>query len=168
MAILVVGGAGYIGSHTVYQLIEHGREVIVADSLQTGHKEAIHKNAKFYRGDIRERNFTEDIFKKENIEAVIHFAADSLVGESMIDPLKYYDNNVYGTMQLLKSMIKNEVKKIVFSSSAAVYGEPESLPIVEDDTTLPTNTYGETKLTMERMFHWSEIAHDISFVPLRY
>ena len=168
MSVLVLGGAGYIGSHTVYELIERGEDVIVADNLQTGHIEAVHKQARFYKGDIRDKNFLDEIFKKEKIDAVIHFAANSLVGESMTDPLKYYDNNLYGTMILLKSMVENGIDKIVFSSTAAVYGEPENIPILETDRTEPTNTYGETKLSMEKMFKWVSRAHNLRYVSLRY
>ena len=168
MSVLVLGGAGYIGSHTVYELVERGEDVIVADNLQTGHIEAVHKQARFYKGDIRDKNFLDEIFKKEKIDAVIHFAANSLVGESMTDPLKYYDNNLYGTMVLLKSMVENGIDKIVFSSTAAVYGEPENIPILETDRTEPTNTYGETKLSMEKMFKWVSRAHNLRYVSLRY
>lgn len=168
MSVLVLGGAGYIGSHTVYELIERGEDVIVADNLQTGHIEAVHPKAGFYKGDIRDKNFLDEIFKKEKINAVIHFAANSLVGESMTDPLKYYDNNLYGTMVLLKSMVENGIDKIVFSSTAAVYGEPENIPILETDRTEPTNTYGETKLSMEKMFKWVSRAHNLRYVSLRY
>ena len=117
MKVLVLGGAGYIGSHTVYYLIDNGYDVVVVDNLQTGHEWAVHKSAKFYKGDIRDRAFTDSVFESEpDIDAVIHFAACSLVGESMTDPLKYYNNNLYGTQVLLESMIAHDVKKIVFSS----------------------------------------------------
>lgn len=168
MAILVLGGAGYIGSHTVFELIDKGEDVVVADNLQTGHRESVHSKARFYKGDIRDEAFLNDLFKKENISSVIHFAANSLVGESMTDPLKYYDNNLYGTMILLKSVISNGIDKIVFSSTAATYGEPESIPILETDKTEPTNTYGETKLSMEKMFKWVSQAHGLRYVSLRY
>jgi len=168
MSILVLGGAGYIGSHAVYQLIDANEEVVVVDNRQTGHKEAVHPKAKFYQGDIRDRAFLQSVFEKENINSVIHFAANSLVGESMVDPLKYYDNNVFGTQIVLETMKNNNVKYIVFSSTAATYGEPKQVPITEDMPTVPTNTYGETKLAMEKMMKWSEIAHDIKFVSLRY
>lgn len=168
MSILVCGGAGYIGSHTVYELINHGYEVIIIDNLQTGHLDAIHKLAKFYQGDIRDRKFLDEVFRKEEIEAVIHFAANSLVGESMTDPFKYYENNVYGTLVLLNALKDHNINKVVFSSSAAVYGEPENIPIVETDITNPTNTYGETKLAMEKMFKWFDIAHQIKYISLRY
>lgn len=168
MAILVLGGAGYIGSHTVYELIDNGADVVVADNLQTGHLQALHPKARFYEGDIRDKAFLDNLFKKEKIDAVIHFAANSLVGESMVEPLKYYDNNLYGTMVLLKSMVENGIDKIVFSSTAATYGEPESIPILETDKTEPTNTYGETKLSMEKMFKWVSQAHGMRYVSLRY
>lgn len=168
MRVLVLGGAGYIGSHTVYELIEKGNEVVIVDNLETGHMEAVHKDAVFYKGDIRDREFLDSVFKKEKIDGVIHFAANSLVGESMVDPLKYYDNNLCGTKVLLESMVANDIKRIVFSSTAATYGEPEKVPIEEGDKTEPTNTYGETKLAMEKMFKWTDKAHGIKYVSLRY
>lgn len=168
MSVLVLGGAGYIGSHTVYELIDKGEEVIIADNLQTGYMKAVHPKAKFYKGDIRDKEFLDSLFQKEKPEAVIHFAANSLVGESMVDPLKYYDNNLYGTMVLLKSMVENKIGKIVFSSTAATYGEPENIPILETDKTEPSNTYGETKLAMEKLFKWVAQAHGIKYVSLRY
>ena len=168
MTIMVLGGAGYIGSHTVYALIEKGEDVVIVDNLETGYAKAVHEKARFYQGDIRDRAFIDSVFDKENIDAVIHFAANSLVGESMCDPLKYYDNNVNGTKVLLQSMVAHDVKKIVFSSTAATYGEPESVPILETDKTEPTNTYGETKLAMEKMFKWTDVAHGLKYVSLRY
>ncbi|KIR03202.1 UDP-glucose 4-epimerase [Lachnospiraceae bacterium TWA4] len=168
MSILVLGGAGYIGSHTVYELIDAGEDVVIADNLETGHIEAVHPKARFYKGDIRDRAFVDCVFDNEKIDAVIHFAANSLVGESMVDPLKYYDNNVNGTKVLLQSMVAHGIDKIVFSSTAATYGEPEKIPIEETDKTEPTNTYGETKLSMEKMFKWTAKAHGLRFVSLRY
>ena len=168
MAVLVLGGAGYIGSHTAYELIDNGVDVVIADNLETGHKEAVHPKARFYQGDIRDRAFLDGLFEKEPIQGVIHFAANSLVGESMTNPLKYYDNNLCGTKVLLESMVAHGVDKIVFSSTAATYGEPENIPILEGDPTHPTNTYGETKLSMERMFHWVGQAHGLRYVSLRY
>ena len=168
MSILVLGGAGYIGSHTVYELIEKGKEVVVADNLETGFMQAVHPKAKFYQGDIRDKAFLDDLFSKEKIDGVIHFAANSQVGESMTNPLKYYDNNLHGTMVLLKSMVEHDVDKIVFSSTAATYGEPERIPILENDKTEPTNTYGETKLSMEKMMKWTGKAHNLRYVALRY
>lgn len=168
MTILVLGGAGYIGSHTVYELIDNGEDVVIIDNLLTGHKEAVHSKARFYKGDIRDKEFLDSVFKKEKIDAVIHFAASSLVGESMEKPLKYYDNNLCGTKILLDSMVEHGIDKIVFSSTAAVYGEPERIPILETDKTAPTNTYGETKLSMEKMFKWVGKAHGLRYVSLRY
>lgn len=168
MTILVLGGAGYIGSHTVYALIEKGVDVVVIDNLETGHIEAVHEKARFYKGDIRDRAFVDSVLDKEKIDAVIHFAANSLVGESMVNPLKYYDNNVNGTKVLLQSMVAHGLDKIVFSSTAATYGEPEKVPILETDRTEPTNTYGETKLAMEKMFKWTDSAHGLKYVSLRY
>lgn len=166
--ILVCGGAGYIGSHAVRQLIDKGEEVIIVDNLETGHKDAIHPKAKFYNVDIRNEEELDKVFAENNINEVIHFAANSLVGESMTNPLKYYNNNVHGTEILLKVMIKHDVKKIVFSSTAATYGEPKSIPILETDETCPTNAYGETKLAMEKMMKWADVAHGVKFISLRY
>ncbi|WP_455821696.1 UDP-glucose 4-epimerase GalE, partial [Clostridium butyricum] len=141
---------------------------VIVDNLQTGHLKAINSKAKFYKGDIRDHAFLDKVFSENNIEAVIHFAANSLVGESMTNPLLYFNNNVYGMQVLLESMVKHNIDKIVFSSTAAVYGEPKKVPILEDDETNPTNTYGETKLTMEKMMKWVNKANGIKFVSLRY
>ena len=168
MAILVCGGAGYIGSHAVHQLVAKGEEVVIVDNLQTGHRKAINPAAKFYEGDIRNYDVLAKIFTENKIEAVIHFAANSLVGESVQNPLKYFNNNVYGMQVLLESMVKFGVDKIVFSSTAATYGEPEKVPIEENDKTEPTNPYGESKLIMERMMKWVSRANGVRFVSLRY
>ena len=168
MAILVLGGAGYIGSHTVYELIDAGRDVVVVDNLQTGFRQAVHPKARFYQADIRDRAAMDKVFESEDIEGVVHFAASSQVGESMSDPLKYYDNNLSGTCVLLQSMVAHGVLKIVFSSTAATYGEPERVPILETDKTQPTNCYGETKLAMEHMMSWVSRAHGLKYVALRY
>lgn len=169
MKILVLGGAGYIGSHTVFELIDAGNEVVIIDNLETGHIKAVHPQAKFYKGDLRDRKFIDSVLDEEkNIDAVIHFAANSLVGESMTNPLKYYDNNLCGTKVMLESLVAHGIDKVVFSSTAATYGEPESVPILETDSTKPTNCYGETKLSMEKMFYWTGVAHNLRFVSLRY
>lgn len=168
MAILVLGGAGYIGSHTVYALCEEGRDVVVVDNLETGFAAAVHPKARFYKGDISDKKFINGVFQKEKISSVIHFAAYSLVGESVTQPLKYYENNLCKTRDFLACMVANGVDKIVFSSTAATYGEPEQVPIMESDRTKPTNPYGETKLAMEKMFHWVAEAHGIRYVSLRY
>ncbi|WP_314762144.1 UDP-glucose 4-epimerase GalE [uncultured Selenomonas sp.] len=168
MAILVCGGAGYIGSHAVHALVEKGEQVVIVDNLQTGHRGALNPKAKFYEGDIRDASVLDKIFTENKVEAVIHFAANSLVGESMEKPLLYFNNNVYGMQVLLEAMVRHGVDKIVFSSTAAVYGEPKRVPIHEDDETCPTNTYGETKLTMEKMMKWVSRANGVRYVSLRY
>lgn len=167
MAVLVTGGAGYIGSHTVAALIERAEEIVVLDNLQQGHKQAL-LGGKLYVGDLRDAEVLDRVFTENKIDAVIHFAANSLVGESMKQPGKYYHNNVYGTLCLLEKMNEYGVQKIVFSSTAATYGEPENVPIDEYDRTLPTNAYGETKLAMEKMMKWFDTAHGIKFISLRY
>lgn len=167
MAILVTGGAGYIGSHTVAELLDRGKDVVVLDNLQSGHREAL-LGGKLYEGDLRDKALLAKLFTENEIEAVIHFAANSLVGESMQKPVKYYDNNVYGTLCLLEAMDAANVRRIVFSSTAATYGEPEKVPIEESDLTQPTNVYGETKLMMERMIDWFDKVLGIKYVSLRY
>ncbi|MGP0577086.1 UDP-glucose 4-epimerase GalE [Paenibacillus peoriae] len=167
MAILVTGGAGYIGSHTVAELLDLGEEVVVLDNLQTGHKAALF-GGKLYEGDLRDKELLSKLFSENSIDAVIHFAANSLVGESMQNPGKYYDNNVFGTLSLLEAMKDAGVRRIVFSSTAATYGEPEKVPIEEGDRTEPTNVYGETKLMMERMMSWFDKVLGIKYVSLRY
>ena len=166
--ILVCGGAGYIGSHAVRQLIDRGEEVIIVDNLETGHEDAIHPQAKIYKVDIRDEEALDKVFAENKIDEVIHFAANSLVGESMTNPLKYFNNNVHGTEILLKVMVAHDVKKIVFSSTAATYGEPKNIPILESDETNPTNAYGETKLCMEKMMKWADKAHGVKYISLRY
>ena len=168
MKLLVLGGAGYIGSHTATELLDNGHEVVIADNLVTGYREAVPEKATFYQGDLRDKDFLVDLLTKEKVDAVIHFAAFSLVGESVTNPLKYYENNLYGTKVLLDAMIETGVDKIVFSSTAATYGEPENIPILESDRTSPTNPYGETKLAMEKMISWAAKAHGLHFVSLRY
>ena len=158
MTILVLGGAGYIGSHTVKELCDAGENVVVADCLATGHKEAVNKKARFYKGDIRDGACLDEIFTKEKIDVVMHFCAFSLVGESVVDPIKYYDNNMGGAIMLLKKMHEHGLNKIVFSSTAAVYGEPERVPIMENDKTETTNPYGETTVSIEKMFKWASKA----------
>ena len=154
MTILVCGGAGYIGSHAVKKLIEKNEDVIVIDNLSTGHERAVHPNAKLYEGDLRDVQFLEKVFGENTIETVIHFAASSLVGESVEKPLTYYDNNVNAAIQLLKVMNQFNVKECIFSSTAATYGEVDSELITEKTETVPTNPYGETKLAIEQLLKW--------------
>ena len=164
MKILVTGGAGYIGSHMVKMLTERGDEVTVLDDLSTGHADAV-RNAHFVRGDLVE---VSRIFKERKTEAVIHFAAASLVGESVADPLKYYTRNVGGTLALLKAMREAGVQKLVFSSTAAVYGEPQRSPIDESHPTVPVNPYGSSKLAIERMLAECCAAYGLRAATLRY
>lgn len=169
MSVLVLGGAGYIGSHTVDRLVEAGKDVVVVDSLVTGHLAAVRKEAKFYQGDLADKDFMRKVFtENSDIDAVIHFAAFSLVAESMKDPLKYFDNNTAGMVKLLEVMNEFNIKYIVFSSTAATYGIPEKMPIYEDDPQLPINPYGESKLMMEKIMRWADEAYGIKFVALRY
>ena len=165
--ILVCGGAGYIGSHMVAELLENNNEVVVLDSLVKGHKEAL-LGGKLYVGDLRDRKILDKVFTENKIDAVIDFAAFSLVGESMTEPLKYFNNNVYGTISLLEAMRDYNVKYIVFSSTAATYGEPEIVPITENSKTVPTNAYGESKLLVEKILRWCDHAYGIKYTTLRY
>jgi UDP-glucose 4-epimerase len=167
MAVLVTGGAGYIGSHTVAELIDMGEEVIVIDNLEKGHRQAL-LGGKLVVGDLRDTVFLKKFFSENSIEAVIHFAAYIEVGESVADPMKYYNNNVISTLNLITAMRDAGVKKIVFSSTAATYGMPENVPIKESDKTLPINPYGETKLTVEKALKWADNAYGIKHVILRY
>lgn len=168
MSILVVGGAGYIGSHMVKRLVEQNRDVVVVDNLSTGHRGAVDKGVKFYEGDIRDHAFLKEVFDQEAIDTVVHFAAFSIVPESMEKPLKYFDNNTAGMVALLEEMRDHDVKRIIFSSTAATYGVPEKSPIEETDRQAPINPYGESKLMMEKIIKWADQAYGIKFVALRY
>jgi UDP-glucose 4-epimerase len=167
MPILVTGGAGYIGSHCVAALLEKGENVVIADNLSKGHKKAI-QGGKFYQGDLRDTVFLDKIFRENEIDSVIHFAAFSLVGESCEQPIDYFLNNVGASMSLLERMSVYGVKKIVFSSTAATYGEPKTIPIVETDAQSPTNPYGESKLAVEKLLKWCDAAYGTKFVAMRY
>lgn len=167
MNVLVTGGAGYIGSHTVRMLNKMDKNVIVYDNLVKGHEEAI-KGNEFVKGDIFDSELLKYTFEKYNIESVVHFAAYSLVGESMEKPREYYHNNVGGTLNLLNTMMDCNVKKLVFSSTAAVYGEPERVPITEDVLKNPTNVYGRTKLIMENVMADYSRAYGLKYIALRY
>ena len=166
--ILVAGGAGYIGSHMVALLAEKGIDTVVVDNLCTGHEQAVKGARKTYIGDLRDTAFLNQVFDENEIDGVINFAAYSLVGESVNNPLKYYGNNVAGSQSMLTAMKDHGVKRIVFSSTAATYGEPEKQPIEETDRTDPTNPYGATKLAIEGMLKWCDRAYGIRYVALRY
>ena len=165
--ILVTGGAGYIGSHVVKGLLRQGHQPIVFDNLQAGHRKAV-KNGLFIHGDLADSEKLTQIFRTHSIDSVMHFAADSLVGESVGNPLKYFKNNVKNGMQLIEILEEHNIKKFVFSSSAAVYGEPEEIPIPEDHPCLPTNPYGETKLILEKVLKSFYEARKLDYVSLRY
>lgn len=168
MKVLVTGGAGYVGSHTVLALINGGHQVIVLDNLQTGHKKAVNPQAVFIKGDVRDKEVLQAILRDASIDGVIHFAGDTLAGESMTEPLNYFNNNVSGLVTLLETMNECGVKHIVFSSSAAVYGETDVEIISELADTNPQNPYGESKVMMERIMEWSRKAYGINYVALRY
>ena len=168
MRVLVTGGAGYIGSVVTEQLVSDGHQVVVYDNLSKGHAEAIVDGADFVEGDLLAGAKLNETLFENRIEAVIHMAASSLVGESVEEPAKYYNNNVVAGLVLLDAMRACGVRKIVFSSTAAVYGEPEKQPIVESDLTNPTNPYGEAKLAFERAMHWYEGAYGLKYASLRY
>ena len=168
MAILVLGGAGYIVSHMVDTLLSDGRDVVVVDNLLTGHRAAVPAGVPFYEVDIRDKAALREVFEKENIEQVVHFAASSIVPESMADPLKYFDNNTAGMIALLEVMLEFDVKQIVFSSTAATYGIPEENPIKETTPQNPINPYGESKLQMEHIMKWADEAYGLKWVALRY
>lgn len=167
MKILVTGGAGYIGSHCVRVLRERGYEVVVLDNLSKGHAEAV-GDTPLYIGDAGDQKICDKIFSEHKIDGVMHFAAFSLVGESMEKPYEYYKNNVGESMGLFHSMVRNGVRRIVFSSTAATYGAAGDEPITEETAQKPINTYGETKLAIERMLHWFDVAYGLRSVALRY
>ncbi|MGH9847799.1 MAG: UDP-glucose 4-epimerase GalE [Blastocatellia bacterium] len=168
MKVLVTGGAGYIGSVVVEQLIEHGRQAVVYDNLSKGHRAAVAPDAAFVEGDLADRDRLIETFELHGIEAVIHMAASSLVGESVAQPHRYFANNVVNGHMLLDAMLHVGVKKIVFSSTAAVYGAPEAMPITEQTPPHPANPYGESKLAFEKMLRWYDEAYGMRSVSLRY
>jgi UDP-glucose 4-epimerase len=168
MRVLVTGGAGYIGSVVVEELVRDGHEVVVYDSLYKGHRGAVVAGARLVEADLLDGESLRRAFREQRTEAVIHMAADSLVGESVTNPAKYYRNNVVAGLALLDAMNESDVRRLVFSSTAATYGEPEKQPIEESDPTNPTNTYGQTKLAFEHALPWYEQAHGIRYASLRY
>jgi UDP-glucose 4-epimerase len=168
MNVLVTGGAGYIGSVICDQLLAEGHGVVVLDNLSKGHRDAVAPSAAFVEADLLETPAVSDALTRHHVDAVVHMAASSLVGESMGQPLKYYRNNLWATLGLLEAMTYSGTRHLVFSSTAAVYGNPEKQPIEEDDPTVPTNPYGETKLAVERALHWHSLSHDLRYISLRY
>ncbi|MBR5526755.1 MAG: UDP-glucose 4-epimerase GalE [Brochothrix sp.] len=168
MTIAICGGAGYIGSHAALALLDRGTDVVVIDNLSTGHAESVPAGVKLYKGDIRDAKFLDTVFTTEKITAVMHFAADSLVGVSVQEPLTYYNNNVGGAITLLEAMKRHNINNIVFSSTAATFGEPLRQPIVETDAQIPTNPYGETKLAIEKLLKWTANSSDLRYKVLRY
>jgi UDP-glucose 4-epimerase len=168
MRILVTGGAGYIGSVVAEELLRAGDEVVVYDNLAKGHRDAVPAAARFVEGDLLDAERLREALTTHGVEAVVHMAADSLVGESVTNPAKYYRTNVTGGLSLLSAITGAGVKWLVFSSTAAVYGEPAKQPIEEDDPVHPTNPYGETKLAFERALRWHQQAGGPGYVSLRY
>jgi UDP-glucose 4-epimerase len=168
MRVLVTGGAGYIGSVVVEELLSRGHAPVVYDNLSKGHRESVAPGVEFILGELVDRRTLERVFAEHRIEAVVHMAADSLVGEAFCDPAKYYSNNVTASLVMLEAMRARGVSRLVLSSSAAVYGEPEKQPISESQPAQPTNPYGETKLALERALHWFEQAYGLRYVSLRY
>jgi UDP-glucose 4-epimerase len=168
MRVMVTGGAGYIGSVVTEELLRDGHDVVVYDNLQKGHRQAVVAPAIFVRADLTDKTTVAQTLSTHRIEAVIHMAADSLVGESCEQPAKYYQNNVVAGLNLLEAMRETSVNRIVFSSTAATYGEPDKQPIEETDPNRPTNPYGESKLAFERALHWYEQAYDLRYAVLRY
>ena len=165
--VLITGGAGYIGSHVVKRLLERGIETIVLDNLQTGHREAV-VGGTYIQGDMGDERILKEIFAGHEIDSVIHMAADCLVGDSTKNPLKYFNNNVNKGLKLLGEMVERRVNKMVFSSSAAVYGNPSRVPIEENSPALPINPYGETKLIFEKILESCKVAHGLQYISLRY
>lgn len=167
MKILVVGGAGYIGSHMVAELLDEGYQTVTLDNLSKGHREAV-LGGEFVEGSLLDPAKLDEVFSKFKIDAVMHFAADSLVGESMVKPDKYFRNNDVGGLNLLDAMNKHGVRKFIFSSTAAIFGEPDKIPIEENNPKSPTNPYGESKLIFEKILNWYDKGFGIKYVCLRY
>lgn len=168
MRILVTGGAGYIGSFMTAYLINNGIDVTVVDTLEMGHKENIHPKAQFLEGNLLDKGFVSKIFESNTYDAVIHFAGYIAVGESMQKPGKYFEDNILPVTYLLDAMVAHNISSFIFSSTAAVYGDPKQNPIPEDHEKNPTSPYGETKLMVEKILEWYRRIYSINFVALRY
>lgn len=168
MKVLVAGGAGYIGSACAEYLLNHDHTVTVFDSLVTGHQDAVDKRAEFVKGDLSDRDLIMNVAKKGNFDAIMHFAAFSLVGESMKDPSKYFRNNLAYGINLVDAAVEGKIKTIVFSSTAATFGQPDEMPITEKATQLPINPYGESKLCFEKVLKWYHEIHGLRYAALRY
>src|SRR5690625_373717 len=168
MNVLVTGGAGYIGSVTVEALVEGGHRVVVLDNLSTGHRAAVHPEATFVLGDIRDRELVRRLVDEHRLEATLHFAAVSLVGESMQQPGKYFGNNTAGTLDLLGALVEGGANRFVLSSTAALFGTPDSVPIDEDAAIRPESVYGESKYLLERALHWLSATAGLGYATLRY
>lgn len=166
--ILVTGGAGYVGSIVAEELVKDGYEVVVLDNLHKGHRDAVPTGAEFVLADICQPQALEELFQGYGIDAVMHMAAETVVELSMTDPGRHFQNNVVGGLNLLEAMLKHDVGKLIFSSSAAVYGEPQTIPIDETHPRVPVNAYGESKLMYERILEWYGRAHGVEFISLRY
>ena len=168
MKILITGGAGYIGSFMVRHLLERGDDVVVVDSLERGHKDAVDTKSKFYQGNLLDTDFLAKVFAENKFDGVINFAGFISMGESMQNPDIYFQNNVFSALNLLEQMAKSKTNNFIFSSSAGVYGNPTKIPIPEDHSTKPTNPYGESKLMVEKIMRWYNEIYGINCIALRY
>jgi len=168
MKILVTGGAGYIGSFMVRQALDKGDEVVVVDSLERGHREALDSRAKLIVGDLKNKDFVESIFSQHKFDAVVHFAGYISMAESVSNPYLYFENNVNASLNVIENMVSHRVNNFIFSSTAGVYGNPIKIPITEDHPKNPTNPYGESKLMVEKILSWYNQIHGLNFVSLRY
>ena len=168
MNLLVTGGAGYVGSIVTEELLKSGHKVTVLDNLQQGHRKAVSPGAELVVADFSNEESLNSIFKRFPVDAVVHMAAETVVEFSVSDPKRYFVNNVAAGITLLTAMIKHEVKQLIFSSSAAVYGEPQTTPIMEDHATVPVNSYGESKLMFERILAWYQRAYGLNYIAFRY
>jgi UDP-glucose 4-epimerase len=165
---MVTGAAGYVGSVVTERLVEEGHEVVALDNLKHGHRAAIHPNAEFVHGDLLDETWLRNLFLQKPVEAVVHLAAEALIDESIRDPGRFFRANVCGGLNLLDAMVGAGVNRLIFSSTAAVYGSPATIPITEDSPPSPVNSYGESKLVFERMLPWYRTAHGLKYVSLRY